>query len=260
MEQTKSGPGAGRKSALIIRHVPVEGIADYRQPIEAAGYHIDRIDVADPAFAALDLTAPDLVVMMGGPMAVYESEAHPWISCQLGRLRARLERDLPTLGVCLGAQMIAAALGGRVYRGERPEVGFHPITLHDAASDGPLRHVAGVPLLHWHGDTFTLPADAELLAWSDRYAQAFRRGDNVLALQFHAEMGLDPRFHEWLERWPDAVAAAGSDCASLRRAYAEVGPGAVAAGQAMIAEWLARLPARARAEPASTSSPSVAAA
>jgi GMP synthase (glutamine-hydrolysing) len=232
----------GRKHALIIRHVPVEGIAGYRRPIEAAGYRLDRIDVADPAFSGLDLTEPDLVIMMGGPMAVYEADEHPWISCQLARLRLRLERDLPTLGVCFGAQMIAAALGGHVHPGPVPEVGFDCIDVHAPADAGPLRHLVGVPVLHWHGDTFTLPPDTELLASSARYAhQAFRRGSNVLALQFHAEMGLDPRFDTWLECWPDAVIAAGGNCAELRDAYRELGPATVSAGQAMIAEWLTGL-------------------
>ena len=74
------------KRALIIRHVPHEGVAGYREPIEAAGYHVDRVDVGDPAFGTLDLREPDLLIMMGGPMGVYEQERYPWITCQLRRL------------------------------------------------------------------------------------------------------------------------------------------------------------------------------
>ena len=119
------------KRALIIRHVPYEGVAGYRQPIEAAGYEIDRVDVADPAFATLDLREPDLLIMMGGPMGVYEQDRYPWIACQLRRLALRLDADRPTLGVCFGAQMIAAALGAKVYPGPVKEVGFHPVVIHD---------------------------------------------------------------------------------------------------------------------------------
>ena len=231
------------KRALIIRHVPYEGVAGYREPIEAAGYHVDRIDVADPAFASLDLTEPDLLIMMGGPMGVYEADAHPWIACQLRRLALRLAADRPTLGVCFGAQMIAAALGAKVYPGPAKEVGFHPVTLHTPAADGPLRHIAEVPVLHWHGDTFTLPEGVELLASSHLYAhQAFSRGPNLLALQFHAEMGEDERFETWLDQWPESVAEAGGCVNSLRAAHEAHGPGAVAAGRAMIAHWLAQLP------------------
>lgn len=227
------------KQALIIRHVPYEGVAGYRAPIEAAGYDVDRIDVGDPAFSAVDLSEPDLVIMMGGPMGVYEQEAYPWIPCQLNRLAKRLDAGRPTLGVCFGSQMIAAALGAEVYAGPQLEIGFSPVTIHD--SEGPLRHIAEVPVLHWHGDTFTLPSDVELLASSPLYPhQAFRRGKAILALQFHAEMGLDPRFDAWLEQSPEAVAAAGGE-ARLRADHDRLGPPAVAAGQAMIAEWLSGL-------------------
>jgi GMP synthase (glutamine-hydrolysing) len=228
------------KTALIIRHVPREGLAAYREPIEAAGYRVDRIDVCDPGFSALDLAGPDLVIMMGGPMGVYEQQAHPWIACQLRRLARRLAADRPTLGVCFGAQMIAAALGARVYPGHAKEVGWHPVTVHDPQS--PLRHLAQVPVLHWHGDTFELPRGTELLASSHVYPhQAFRRGRNLLALQFHGEMGEDPRFDEWIAQGPQDIAAAGHTPCSLRAAHHAHGARAVAAGRAMIAQWLAEL-------------------
>ncbi len=230
------------KTALIIRHVPREGVAGFRAPIEAAGYVINRVDVIDHDFHALDLVSPDLVVMMGGPMGVYEREAHPWITCQLKLLARRLAADRPTLGVCFGSQMIAAALGADVYAGPVKEIGFAPVMIHDR--EGPLRHLAEVPVLHWHGDTFTLPDGAELLASSPLYPhQAFRKGRNVLALQFHAEMGEDERFEDWIAQDMDYLSAAGKCPGELRASHAAHGPGAVAAGRAMIAEWLAGLAA-----------------
>lgn len=228
------------KTGLIIRHVPHEGIAGFREPIEAAGYRLDRIDVGDPGFGALDLGAPDLLIMMGGPMGVYEQAEHPWIACQLRRLARRLEAGRPTLGVCFGAQMIAAAMGARVYPGPAKEVGFDALTILDPAS--PLGHLAEVPVLHWHGDTFDLPTDVELLASSAAYPhQAFRRGPNILALQFHAEMGLDPRFEHWVDQWPEALAEVGSSPDAMRADHARLGPGAVAAGRRMIGQWLGEL-------------------
>lgn len=228
------------KTGLIIRHVPHEGIAGFRAPIEAAGYRLDRIDVGDPGFGALDLGAPDLLIMMGGPMGVYEQAEHPWISCQLRRLARRLEAGQPTLGVCFGAQMIAAALGASVYPGPAKEVGFDALTILDPAS--PLGHLAEVPVLHWHGDTFDLPTDVELLASSAAYPhQAFRRGPNILALQFHAEMGLDPRFEHWVDQWPEALAEVGSTPDAMRADHARLGPGAVDAGRRMIGQWLEEL-------------------
>jgi GMP synthase (glutamine-hydrolysing) len=215
------------KRALIVRHVPREGAAGYLQPIEAAGYQIDRVDVASPDFAGVDLCDPDLLIMMGGPMGVYEQDRHPWISLQIEKLAARLEADRPTLGVCLGSQMIAAALGARVYPGGHMELGFAPVRV-----------------LHWHSDTFDLPDNVELLASTDRYAhQAFRRGANLLALQFHAEMGEDPRFAEWLTHFWADLDTAGQCGIALRRDHDVHGPGAVAAGRAMIGEWLAGIDA-----------------
>lgn len=227
------------KSALIIRHVPHEGVAGYRQPIEAAGYDVSRVDVTDPIFPQIDLCAPDLLIMMGGPMGVYEQDQHPWITCQLRRLALRLEADRPTLGVCFGAQMVAAALGAHVYAGPRKEVGFHPIRLTPEAQGSPLRHLQDVAVLHWHGDTFTRPENVEMLAETDVYShQAFRRGPNVLALQFHAEMGEDPRFDSWMDQWPEAVVEANGCPVALRKAHDTLGPLAVAAGRTMISEWL----------------------
>ncbi|WP_447931474.1 glutamine amidotransferase [Sphingopyxis fribergensis] len=228
------------RTGLIIRHVPHEGIAGYRAPIEAAGYELARIDVADPDFGAVDLGEPDLLIMMGGPMGVYEQDEHPWIACQMKRLARRIDAGRPTLGVCFGAQMIAAAMGARVYPGPAKEVGFHPLSFVDPSS--PLRHLADVPVLHWHGDTFDLPDDVELLASTPAYPhQAFRRGSNILALQFHGEMGLDPRFDEWLNQWPGALAETGGSVEGMRDLHSRHGPPAVVAGRAMIAEWLAGL-------------------
>ncbi len=230
------------KRALIVRHVPREGAAGYLQPIEAAGYRIDRIDVASADFNSVDLCDPDLLIMMGGPMGVYEADTHPWIPLQIEKLARRLDSDRPTLGVCLGSQMMAAALGARVYPGGQTELGFAPVAINAAGDVSPLRHLIDIPVLHWHSDTFDLPADVELLASTDRYAhQAFRRGPNILALQFHAEMGEDPRFEDWLTHfWADLDTA--KQCSiALRRDHDAHGPRAVAAGRKMIAEWLAGL-------------------
>lgn len=226
------------KRALIIRHVPVEGIAGFRAPVEAAGYAIDRVDVTDPGFSAIDLDVPDLVIMMGGPMSVYEQDRHAWIACQQQRVARRLALDRPTLGVCFGAQLMAAALGAEVFAGPRKEVGYAPLTIHDPA----LAPLEDPPVLHWHGDTFVLPDNTELLASSELYAnQAFRRGRNVLALQFHAEMGADERFDRWIDAWPADIAAAGTSAERLRADHAEHGPRSLEAGQAMLAGWLAGL-------------------
>jgi GMP synthase (glutamine-hydrolysing) len=230
------------KHALVIRHVVHEGVAGYRAPIEAAGYEIRRIAACQTDFATVDLVSPDLLVVMGGPMGVYETAAHPWIADEIAAIAARLEADRPTLGVCLGSQMMAAALGASVYAGPRREVGFAPIALNAAGRGSPLRHFADVAMLHWHGDTFDLPEGTELLASTQAFAnQAFRRGDRLLALQFHAEMGEDPRFAEWVAEGQDYIRGAGVDVATLEGDHDRLGPSAVRAGERAIGEWLAAL-------------------
>lgn len=229
------------KSALIVRHTPYEGIAGFRVPVEAAGYELTRIDVGDPAFPQVDFDEPDLLLVMGGPMGVYETESHPWIAGEITRLARRIMLGRPTIGVCLGSQMIAAAMGARVYAGPVKEVGFAPMTITPDGLDSPLRHIEAVPILHWHGDTFDLPEGVELLASTDRYShQAFRRGNNLLALQCHPEMGEDPRIDIWLED-EAYIAEAGLDVAALRAQHDAHGPAAVAAGRKLIADWLDRL-------------------
>ena len=229
------------KHALVIRHVDHEGIAGYREPIEAAGYEIHRVAAHQTGCAKLDILAPDLVVVMGGPMGVYDIDEFPWLTDEIAVVRRRLEADRPILGVCLGSQIIAAALGADVRKGPVREIGFAPIALTEAGRAGPLRHLDGTDMLHWHGDTFDVPAGCALLATTAPYTQAFERDGNVLALQFHAEMGDDPRFEQWLVNDAADIAEVGETPESLRAAHDRLGLAAVRAGQAMIAEWLAAL-------------------
>ncbi len=229
------------KRALVIRHVDHEGIAGYREPIEAAGYEIHRVAAHHAGCAKLDILAPDLVVVMGGPMGVYDTDRYPWLKDEIAVLRRRIVADRPVLGVCLGSQLIATALGAQVRKGPAREIGFAPLTLTDAGASGPLRHLAGTDVLHWHGDAFSVPDGADLLATTPLYAQAFARGPNLLALQFHAEMGEDERFEHWLANDVADIAEAGETPEALRDAHAAKGPAAVAAGRAMITEWLSGL-------------------
>jgi GMP synthase (glutamine-hydrolysing) len=230
------------KRALIVRHIPYEGVAGFRQPIEEAGYQFNRIDVSDRGFRTLDWSEPELLVVMGGPMGVYERDSHRWIDGEVTGLARRIAAGLPTLGICLGSQMIAAALGARVYPGPVKEVGFAPVTLSEAGARSPFRHLDGVPLLHWHGDTFELPEGSELLASTPAYPnQAFRIGNRLLAIQCHPEMGEDPRIASWLDGADDYLAQAGTNAASLAVDYTRLGPAAVAAGRQMLRAWLAEL-------------------
>ena len=121
---------------------------------------------------------------------------YPFLQQEIDLLKVRLEKNLPTLGICLGTQLIAHALGAKVYAGHSKEIGWSKLTL-PVAENNPLQALENIEVLHWHGDTFDLPEQAELLASSDLYPnQAFRVGQNILALQFHAEVA-----SESLEKW-----------------------------------------------------------
>jgi GMP synthase (glutamine-hydrolysing) len=231
-------------TALVIQHEDYEALAGFEQPLRKRGYAIETISVRDPNYATMCFLDPDLLIIMGGPMGVYEQDAHPWMNHEIIRVAERIMADRPTLGVCLGSQVMAAAMGGAVYKGPHNEVGFRPIAVTDKGRASPVAALGDLPVLHWHGDTFDLPAGVTLLASSDLYRnQAFARGPNILALQFHPEMGEDASFDTWCEKGDPFIAVAGTDVDALHREHEQHGPAAVAAGRAMLDQWLAGLDA-----------------
>jgi GMP synthase (glutamine-hydrolysing) len=184
---------------IALRHVSFEDL-DALAPLFAAhGAEIRYIDTplqADFAAAAL---AADLLVVLGGPVGVYEQEDYPFLKQEIEVVRQRLAAGKAVLGICLGAQIIAAALGAQVYPGTGgKELGWEALQLSPAGMRSPLGALAdGQAVLHWHGDTFDLPTGAVLLASSARYPhQAFSWGNAALALQFHIEVSA-----LGLERW-----------------------------------------------------------
>ncbi|HET8611195.1 MAG TPA: glutamine amidotransferase [Sphingomonas sp.] len=235
------------KRALVVYHVPYERLAGFAGPIEQAGYAIERLDVGDAGFGEADFLAPDLLVLLGGPMALYERAEYPWIEGELARLTERLARKRPTLGICLGAQMIAAALGAQVYRGPAREVGFAPVALTPKGRESPLAVIEDVPVLHWHGDGFDLPEGATLLARTALYPQAFAIGRWLLALQYHPEMGgAGDGIESWTARAENYLAGAGTSGMAILADHAAFGPAASAAGKTLLSAWLDRLPRRSR--------------
>jgi GMP synthase (glutamine-hydrolysing) len=145
----------------------------------------------------------DALVVLGGPQGAYELDHHPYLADEIDLLRRADEGGTPVLGICLGGQLLAAALGGRAYPTGDIEYGYPAITLTEAGRGDPVLRELDGPVLAWHHDTFDLPPGGDLLAVSDRFPFAFRRGRSI-GLQFHPEAS--PRMLAgWLSRTPAAT-------------------------------------------------------
>jgi len=229
------------KSALAVRNVAFEDLGSFGRVLADRGYRVAYADAGLDDLGALDPLGPDLLVVLGGPIGAYEEASYPFVLDELRLLEKRLAADLPTLGVCLGGQLIARALGARVYPGGRKEIGWAPLVLTDEGRRSCLRHLAPeeTPVLHWHGDTFDLPRGAVRLASTEAYEnQAFSWGRRALALQFHAEVTAGG-----LERWfvgnaGEIAATPGVSVAQLRRDTARFAPALEPQGRRCFAAWL----------------------
>lgn len=230
-----------RRIVQAIRHIGFEDLGSFAVPLREAGYDIDYVDVAERDPATLDPLAADLFVVLGGPIGVYDHEAYPVVAAEIQLIKTRLSADLPTFGICLGAQLMAAALGARVYPGPVKEIGWSALELIQTDIPNPLSALRDVPVLHWHGDTFDLPPDATLLASTELTCnQAFSRGPNALGLQFHPEV-LGARFEHWLLGHASELASAGISPVLLRSDAKRYASGLETAGAALLADWLAKL-------------------
>jgi GMP synthase (glutamine-hydrolysing) len=180
----------GGKIARAITHVAFEDLGSFGQILRENGFAVEYLDAASGDLDDVGAEADDLLIVLGGPISVNDGDEYPFLEIEVELLKKRLAADRPTLGICLGAQLIARALGAKVYPGQHKEIGWSPLQLSTAGSRSALRHLVGegVSVLHWHGETFDVPQEAELLASTALYDnQAFAYG-NALALQFHPEV------------------------------------------------------------------------
>ena len=230
------------KTVLAIRHVHFEDLGSFEPVLAEAGYQVRYCDVGVDELEGVDPLAPDILVALGGPIGVYEDDKYPFIREELRLLRERLASRRPTLGLCLGSQMMAQALGARVHPGRAKEVGWAPITLTVEGRNSPLKHLDGVPVLHWHGDTFPLPEGAVRLA-STAIAenQAFSVGRHALARQFHPEVEA-----KGIERWLightlELSLINAPTVEGLRRDTQKWGAECALRGRLLLLDWLAGL-------------------
>src|SRR5699024_8570627 len=142
------------KTAAVIRHLPFEGLGSWAEALTASGYELCYHEAGFDDPAALDPLAPDLLIVLGGPIGLAQEADYPYLDAEIEMVRARVAAERPTLGICLGAQIMARALGARVFTPGESEIGWAKLTLTEAGSASPLRHLENVPVLHWHGDRF----------------------------------------------------------------------------------------------------------
>ena len=225
------------KSALILRHLAFENLGGFGPVLEEEGYQLIYAEAGIDALP--DPLSPNLVVVLGGPIGVNDTYAHPCMQAERDWLVPRLAARRPTLGICLGAQLIAAALGARVAPMPHKEIGFSALVLTEAGGSSPLSHLKDVPVLHWHGEAFDIPGGADNLAGTAACnTQAFAMGPTILGLQFHPEAGELPAFERWLIGHSVELTAAGIAPADLRRDAKTYGPSLRRAGQTMVRAWL----------------------
>lgn len=227
------------RTAVALRHVHFEDLGSFQGVLESGGNEVQYLDVGIDELWTLDAVASDLVVVLGGPISAYEGDRYPFLNEELNFLRNRIAADRPTLGICLGAQLIAAALDAKVAPTGIKEIGFSPLTLTSQGASGPLRHLADVPVLHWHGDQFQIPAGAERLAETAACAnQAFSIGSRILGMQFHPEADASSGFERWLIGHACELSAEQIDPRDLRETADRIGPALRDAGRRMLTEWL----------------------
>ena len=172
-----------------LQHVPFEGPANIATWAQAKGHTI----TGTPLFSSQDPPAPDKfdwLVVMGGPMNIYEEKEYPWLAKEKKLIELAIQSQKTVLGICLGAQLIADALGGKVYPNQEKEIGWFPVTITNTATQSTV--FTGFPqtftVFHWHGDTFHLPPGAVQIAQSTACPnQAFLYNSRVIGLQFHLE-------------------------------------------------------------------------
>jgi GMP synthase-like glutamine amidotransferase len=174
-------------NAHYFQHVPFEDIGSIRPWLKAAGYKI----TGTPFFKSANLPDPgdvDLLIVMGGPMSVNDKNNFPWLIPEKQFIRNMIQSGKPVLGICLGAQLIASAMGTTVYKNVAKEIGWFPIQGIPSVDNAHFRFPPSAEVFHWHGETFELPPGAIHLARSEGCEhQAFQFGRSVIGLQFHLE-------------------------------------------------------------------------
>lgn len=173
--------------AHYLQHVPFEGLGSIETWLRDAKYEITNTRFYE-SDELPDIADIDLLVIMGGPMSVKDEQDYPWLVKEKKFIQRLIQTGKPTLGICLGAQLIATSMGGDVVPNSVKEIGWFPIQATQTGNNRFFQFPKEIKVFHWHGETFNLPAEAIQIAKSKGCKnQAFQIGDNVIGLQFHLE-------------------------------------------------------------------------
>lgn len=205
------------KTAIALQHLEFENAGLIKDVLRERNYRIQDIDATLDDITTYPLDNTDIVIILGGPIGVYDDKQYSFIKDELALIDVALKLHKPMIGVCLGAQMIATALGAKVKSMGKKEIGFSPLELTEAGEKSPLGLIGTTPVLHWHGDQFDIPHGATRLAETAICPNQAFSYENVLALQFHLEANLDYIEH-WLVGHSCELSQAKIDPVHLRQA------------------------------------------
>lgn len=224
-----------RKTALVIEHDPTIHLGNLEPVLLERGYDITVVQAsADSLPESVDDI--DLLIVLGNDHGVYDDR--DYIVREKEWLAEWLSQPRPTLGICFGAQILADTLGGKAFPGDHTVIGYREVQPTPEGMNSPVRHFANVPVLQWHGDTFTLPPQSRRLAGSSDYAnEAYAVDDWLLAVQFHPET-TEPMYDRWLADGRSSVTSLGLDPADLRNEGSQCVAAMTQASRLMLTEWL----------------------
>ncbi|MBA4175369.1 MAG: glutamine amidotransferase [Leptothrix sp. (in: Bacteria)] len=230
------------KTLVALRHLAFEDLGLLEPLLRAQGWRVHYYDLGVDELWKLDLDQVDLLVILGGPIGAEEDERYPFLAEEVLLLSERMATRRPMLGICLGAQLIARAMGARVRPMGHKEIGYAAITLTARGEGSPLAAIGNQPVLHWHGDQFDLPAGIESLATTPLCPnQAFMVEDHTLAWQFHLEVNA-ARVEQWLVGHAAELAQVGIPTQRLRDEAAKHGPALDTVLSGVMRQWLSGLP------------------